>query len=134
MKKILTCLQGARIQAVIFGQDILMFQNTLIMMRQYIISNAVIKPSLPAFRTVPHLYQLTINYKTLIDEVFGPPPQIALANDFIRFSQLGQGRNSQGANIIGIAVQCLEPRWVNYGKGDSLIQEFLLLDKGLEYQ
>ena len=56
-------------QAVLFGRDIQLHEDTLIQARTYFITNAFVKPIPTKHRLVDHNYQWIINARTVIEDV-----------------------------------------------------------------
>uniref|UniRef100_A0A7N2KP18 DUF223 domain-containing protein n=1 Tax=Quercus lobata TaxID=97700 RepID=A0A7N2KP18_QUELO len=60
--------EGNRVQAVLFGHDIQLHDDTLIQARTYFITNAL-KPIPTKLRLVDHNYRWIINTRTVIKDV-----------------------------------------------------------------
>ncbi|PON72909.1 Nucleic acid-binding, OB-fold containing protein [Trema orientale] len=91
---LLVDVQGTRIQATIFDDNIERFENTLIMFKTYNISNAIVNRIMPAHRVIDNQYQWIINDKTKINEVSEEEalnnPQDAPNFTFVPFSALNE--------------------------------------------
>ena len=62
-------IQGNRVQAVLFGHDIQLHEDTLIQARTYFITNVLVKPIPTKLCFVDHNYQWIINTRTVIEDV-----------------------------------------------------------------
>ena len=65
----MSLLQGTKIQATIFGKDIDAFEDKLIVLKSYSISNATMMTIEEVNKIVDNNFQWTINNYTSIDEI-----------------------------------------------------------------
>ena len=121
-------IQGNRMQATIFGRDIETYKNTLLINRQYIVSNAPIKHSPVEFRTVPYDFRMTISNSTLIDEVMGNQMQVRMGNIFAPLSTIPGMVHGTTVNVLGVVIEAMDPGHTKPEKGGNKFQEFLMMD------
>ncbi|KAH7519857.1 hypothetical protein FEM48_Zijuj08G0081700 [Ziziphus jujuba var. spinosa] len=80
---------GNKIQATIYGGDIHIFRDTLIIGKNYYISNAWVKEIGAQYQIVQNNLQWTINGRTIVEEVTGDSEIIVPAvYSFVSFSRL----------------------------------------------
>ncbi|XP_060669871.1 replication protein A 70 kDa DNA-binding subunit B [Ziziphus jujuba] len=81
--------EGNKIQATIYGGDIHIFRDTLIIGKNYYISNAWVKEIGAQYQIVQNNLQWTINGRTIVEEVTGDSEIIVPAvYSFVLFSRL----------------------------------------------
>ncbi|XP_060673307.1 replication protein A 70 kDa DNA-binding subunit B-like [Ziziphus jujuba] len=81
--------EGNKIQATIYGGDIHIFRDTLIIGKNYYISNAWVKEIGAQYQIVQNNLQWTINGRTIVEEVTGDSEIIVPAvYSFVPFSRL----------------------------------------------
>ncbi|XP_060671114.1 replication protein A 70 kDa DNA-binding subunit B-like [Ziziphus jujuba] len=79
--------EGNKIQATIYGGDIHIFRDTLIIGKNYYISNAWVKEIGGQYQIVQNNLQWTINGRTIVEEVTGDSEIIVPAvYSFVPFS------------------------------------------------
>ena len=69
-------LQGNRVQAVIFGKDIDLRNDTLYIYQSYYIANALVRTMDPRHQRGPYQFQWTINSKTIVEEIEEDEPAL----------------------------------------------------------
>ncbi|KAG6705369.1 hypothetical protein I3842_07G176100 [Carya illinoinensis] len=68
--------QGNRVQAVIFGKDIDLRNDTLYIYQSYYIANALVRTMDPRHQRGPNQFQWTINSKTIVEEIEEDEPAL----------------------------------------------------------
>ncbi|KAK4846191.1 hypothetical protein QYF36_014181 [Acer negundo] len=97
--------EGTRVQASIFGADIKFFEDTLIVSKNYQISNAYVKPIKSDHRIVENDLQWTVNGRTLVREVEDDQVMVPAAFSFVPFADLENHKDCIAhVNIIGLAI------------------------------
>ncbi|XP_042956417.1 replication protein A 70 kDa DNA-binding subunit B-like [Carya illinoinensis] len=123
--------QGNRLQAVIFGKDIDLRDDTLQVFQSYYIGNAYVKAIDPRHKIESHEYQWIINSRTIIENVEDDEPVLkAPEYNIIPFNELDAYKDTDSE--IAIAIQMMPPREVSTVNGKATVQDIQLIDKSLK--
>ncbi|KAK3183378.1 hypothetical protein Dsin_030664 [Dipteronia sinensis] len=123
-------IKGTRIQSSIFGNDIELFKDTLIISRSYRISNAFVKAIRPEHRIVDNDYQWTINGRTLVQEIIEEKLIIPSTFSFVSFADLEKYKDCNAqVDIIALAIDMKPAREIRTRQGLSMIQEIIVINQ-----
>ncbi|XP_042962656.1 replication protein A 70 kDa DNA-binding subunit B-like [Carya illinoinensis] len=126
--------QGNRLQAVIFGKDIDLRDDTLQVFQSYYIGNAYVKAIDPRHKIESHEYQWIINSRTIIENIEDDEPVLkAPEYNIIPFNELDAYKDTDSEiEILAIAIQMMPPREVNTVNGKATVQDIQLIDESLK--
>ncbi|XP_042942719.1 uncharacterized protein LOC122276890 [Carya illinoinensis] len=127
-------LQGNRLQAVIFGKDIDLRDDTLQVFQSYYIGNAYVKAIDPRPKIELHEYQWIINSRTIIENVEDNEPVLkAPEYNIIPFNELDAYKDTDSEiEILAIVIQMMPPREVNTVNGKTTVQDIQLIVESLK--
>nr|XP_048321705.1 replication protein A 70 kDa DNA-binding subunit B-like [Ziziphus jujuba var. spinosa] len=122
--------EGNKIQATIYGGDIHIFRDTLIIGKNYYISNAWVKEIGAQYQIVQNNLQWTINGRTIVEEVTGDSEIIVPAvYNFVPFSRLHTYIDSLShVDVIGIAIEIKPKKEIITNDGLEIVQEMTLMN------
>ncbi|KAI9186476.1 hypothetical protein LWI28_017648 [Acer negundo] len=119
--------KGTRVQAIIFGADIKLFEDTLTRSKIYHISNAYVSPIKPKHRIMENDLQWTINGRTLVKEVEDDQAS------FVSFADLEKYKNCTAqVDIIALAIDIHPVQQLKTKQGASTIQKVVLVNQDLK--
>ncbi|XP_042971311.1 replication protein A 70 kDa DNA-binding subunit B-like [Carya illinoinensis] len=126
--------EGNRVQAVIFGKDIDLRNDTLYIYQSYYIANALVRTMDPRHQRGPYQFQWTINSKTIVEEIEEDEPALRPPEyNLVPLNELGVHIDTDAEiDILALAIHMNPPNEVNTNHGKSLIQEIYLIDPGLK--
>ncbi|XP_042950394.1 replication protein A 70 kDa DNA-binding subunit B-like [Carya illinoinensis] len=126
--------QGNRLQAVIFGKDIDLHDDTLQVFQSYYIGNTYVKAIDPRHKIESHEYQWIINSRTIIENVEDDEPVLKDPEyNIIPFNELDAYKDTDSEiEILAIAIQMMPPREVNTVNGKATVQDIQLIDESLK--
>ncbi|XP_041010101.1 uncharacterized protein LOC121254208 [Juglans microcarpa x Juglans regia] len=131
---VLIDVEGNRVQAVIFGKDIDLRDDTLNVYQSYYIANAFVKPLDTRHRREAYELQWIINSRTIVenikyDESSLKPPDY----NIVPLNQLDIHKDTDAEiDILAIAINTNAPREVNISHGKSLVQDIYVVDSSLK--
>ncbi|KAH7510563.1 hypothetical protein FEM48_ZijujUnG0111900 [Ziziphus jujuba var. spinosa] len=123
-----------KIQATIYGGDIHIFRDTLIIGKNYYISNAWVKEIGAQYQIVQNNLQWTINGRTIVEEVTGDSEIIVPAvYSFVPFSRLHTYIDSLShIDVIGIAIEIKPKKEIITNNGLEIVQEMTLMNDNMD--
>ncbi|XP_060667915.1 replication protein A 70 kDa DNA-binding subunit B-like [Ziziphus jujuba] len=126
--------KGYKIQATIYGGDIHIFRDTLIIGKNYYISNAWVKEIGAQYQIVQNNLQWTINGRTIVEEVTGDSEIIVPAvYSFVPFSRLHTYIDSLShIDVIGIAIEIKPKKEIITNNGLEIVQEMTLMNDNMD--
>nr|XP_048328430.1 replication protein A 70 kDa DNA-binding subunit B-like [Ziziphus jujuba var. spinosa] len=126
--------EGNKIQATIYGGDIHIFRDTLIIGKNYYISNAWVKEIGAQYQIVQNNLQWTINGRTIVEEVTGDSEIIVPAvYNFVPFSRLHTYIDSLShVDVIGIAIEIKPKKEIITNDGLEIVQEMTLMNDNMD--
>ncbi|KAH7547623.1 hypothetical protein FEM48_Zijuj01G0329500 [Ziziphus jujuba var. spinosa] len=126
--------EGNKIQATIYGGDIHIFRDTLIIGKNYYISNAWVKEIGAQYQIVQNNLQWTINGRTIVEEVTGDSEIIVPAvYSFVLFSRLHTYIDSLShVDVIGIAIEIKPKKEIITNDGLEIVQEMTLMNDNMD--
>ncbi|KAG6705698.1 hypothetical protein I3842_07G192900 [Carya illinoinensis] len=121
-------------QAVIFGKDIDLRNDTLYIYQSYYIANALVRTMDPRHQRGPYQFQWTINSKTIVEEIEEDEPALRPPEyNLVPLNELGVHIDTDAEiDILALAIHMNPPNEVNTNHGKSLIQEIYLIDPSLK--
>ncbi|XP_041001096.1 uncharacterized protein LOC121246852 [Juglans microcarpa x Juglans regia] len=126
---VLMDVEGNHVQAVIFGKDIDLRDDTLNVYQSYYIANAFVKPLDARHRREAYELQWIINSRTIVenieyDESSLKPPDY----NIVHLNQLDMYKDKDAE----VAINTNAPREVNTSHGKSLVQDIYVIDSSLK--
>ncbi|XP_022848737.1 replication protein A 70 kDa DNA-binding subunit B-like [Olea europaea var. sylvestris] len=126
--------KGNKVQATLFDSSITAFEDTLLLHKTYLISNAQVKETATYYRAQLGHIRWTINAKTNIvevDEQFNS--LLSSTYNFISFENLQRYMDTNAEiSIIGIAVDIFPKRVIQIRDNQSTVQDVILMNERFE--
>ncbi|XP_041003912.1 replication protein A 70 kDa DNA-binding subunit B-like [Juglans microcarpa x Juglans regia] len=131
---VLMDVEGNRVQAVIFGKDIDLRDDTLNVYQSYYIANAFVKPLDARHRREAYELQWIINSRTIVENIeYDESPLKPPDYNIIPFNQLDIYKDTDAeVDILAIAMSTNAPRQVNTSHGKSLVQDIYVIDSSVK--
>ncbi|KAL2475185.1 replication protein A 70 kDa DNA-binding subunit B-like [Abeliophyllum distichum] len=124
--------QGNKVHATIYNNDITAFQDTLLLSKTYLISNAIVRHTDPKYKATAGPVQWTINGRTRIEELDENHDDLVFSTyDLVSFDNLQEYMDSKDEiGVVGLAIGILPKKVVQTKNGsESHIQEIILVNE-----
>ncbi|KAL2454448.1 DEAD-box ATP-dependent RNA helicase 24 [Abeliophyllum distichum] len=124
--------QGNKVHATIYNNDITAFQDTLLLSKTYLISNATVRHTDPKYKATAGPVQWTINGRTRIEELDENHDDLVFSTyDLVSFDNLQEYMDSKDEiGVVGLAIGILPKKVVQTKNGsESHIQEIILVNE-----
>ncbi|KAL2470623.1 replication protein A 70 kDa DNA-binding subunit B-like [Abeliophyllum distichum] len=124
--------QGNKVHATIYNNDITAFQDTLLLSKTYLISNATVRHTDPKYKATAGPVQWTINGRTRIEELDEKHDDLVFSTyDLVSFDNLQEYMDSKDEiGVVGLAIGILPKKVVQTKNGsESHIQEIILVNE-----
>ncbi|KAL2471683.1 Replication protein A 70 kDa DNA-binding subunit B [Abeliophyllum distichum] len=134
--------QGNKVHATIYNNDITSFQDTLILSKAYLISNATVRHTDLKYKATAEPVQWTINGRTRIEELEENHDDLVFSTyDLVSFDNLQEYMDSKDEiGVVGLAIGIMPKKVVQTKNGsESHIQEIILVNErsrqcGIDFQ